>query len=82
MTIIEAFQKAENGHLITNNFLKLNDCFLKYVERGIFYQYKLNDDGGKPIFIYTVTQFTIAEIISIGWEVVENKWFLAEKDEL
>jgi hypothetical protein len=71
MTIIEAFQKAENGALITNGFLKGRDHFLKYMGLGVFYEYELVN--GKPGFKYIVREFPISYIISIDWEIVPNE---------
>ncbi len=39
MNIIEAIQAAENGQLITNNFLEMSDQFLKYINGGVFFKY-------------------------------------------
>ncbi len=73
MTIIEAFQNAENGKLITNNFLKTRDHFLKYIRAGVFYEYELVND--KPIYKYEVRDFSFGDIISIGWEVLDKNYF-------
>lgn len=70
MNIIEAIQKAENGELITNNFLKTHNSFLKYISGGVFYEYELIDD--KPIYKYEVREFSMAEVLSTGWETVPN----------
>jgi hypothetical protein len=72
MTIIEAFQQAENGKLITNNFLKSRGHILKYISGGVFYQYELIND--KTTYKYEVRNFSLAEIITIGWEVLEKNW--------
>jgi hypothetical protein len=72
MTIIEAFQQAENGKLITNNFLKSRGHILKYISGGVFYQYELID--GKTKYKYEVREFPLADIISIGWEVLDKNW--------
>lgn len=72
MTIIEAFQNAENGKLITNNFLKSHGHILKYIGAGVFYQYELIDD--KTTYKYEVREFPLAYIISTGWEIVEKNW--------
>ena len=72
MTIIEAIQRAENGKLITNNFIK--GRFLKYIQGGIFYEYELIN--GKPEYKYEVRHFSMAEILSIGWEVLEKNPFI------
>lgn len=73
MTIIEAIQRAENGALITNNFLKINEMFLKYIRGGVFYQYEIVD--GKPVYKYEVREFSMAYILSIGWEVLDVDYF-------
>ena len=73
MNIIEAIQQAENGALITNNFLKFTNSFLKYMGSGVFYQYKLFDD--KPVYKYEVRDFSIAYILSTGWEVLPVNYF-------
>lgn len=73
MNIIEAIQHAENGKLITNNFLNRIDDFLKYQKNGVFYRYTI--ENGKPQYKYEVREFSMAEILSIGWEVVENNYF-------
>lgn len=67
-------QSAENGHLITNNFMKLNNRFLKYINGGVFYEYELVDE--KPIYKYEVRNFSMGEIFSIGWEVLTVNPFL------
>ena len=41
MNIIEAVQKAENGVLITNNFLKSRNIFLQYVKTEYLQNMKL-----------------------------------------
>lgn len=74
MNIIEAMQKAEQGKLITNNFLKISNNVLKYVRNGEFEQYEIID--GILNYRFKVTQFTYAFIISIGWEVVEGDYYL------
>ena len=61
MNIIEAIQQAENGDLITNNFLKITDSFLKYMGNGVFYQYEVRD-------------FSMAYVLSTGWEVLTFEW--------
>jgi hypothetical protein len=74
MNIIEAMQSAENGFLITDNFLKSINCFLKYEKGGVFYQYKIVG-GGEAIFSFAVRNFTMAQVLSTGWEVVEDIYF-------
>ncbi len=71
MNIIEAFQSAENGKLITNNFLKTRNHVLKYISRGVFFQYEII--GDKTEYKYEVRGFDFGEIMSIGWEIVEQK---------
>ncbi len=73
MNIIEAIQQAENGALITNNFLKTSNSFLKYMGKGIFYEYTLVRD--KPVYKYEVRDFSTAYVISIGWEVLPVNYF-------
>lgn len=73
MNIIEAIQSAENGDLISNNFMNLNNSFLKYNGGGVFLQYQLVNN--KPVFKYTVRNFSMAEIISTGWEVLNVDYF-------
>lgn len=73
MNIIEAIQQAENGALITNNFLKFTNSFLKYMGNGVFYQYTLVND--KPVYKYEVRDFSMAYVISTGWEIVPVKYF-------
>jgi hypothetical protein len=73
MNIIEAMQQAENGKLITNNFLKMSDKILKYMGKGVFYQYQIIN--GKPEYKYPVRNFDFAEIISNAWEVVTTQYF-------
>ena len=69
MNIIQAFQEAEKGKLITNNFLKSINHFLKYVSDGVFYEYNLIE--GKPNYRYEVRKFSTAEIISTDWEIID-----------
>lgn len=71
MTIVEAMQKAENGHLITNNFMK--GWFLMYMGEGTFWQYQIIEDD--VVCRYSLTKFSFAEVISIGWEIVPNIYF-------
>ncbi len=74
MGIVEAVQKAEGGELITNNFLKPVGLFLRYMGNGVFNEYEIED--GIPKFKYQRRYFSMAYILSIGWETVENKeWF-------
>ncbi len=73
MNIIEAMQAAESGKLITNNFLKLNDRFLKYIKNGVFYQYEIED--GEAMYRYEVREFSMAHVLSIGWEIVDKDYF-------
>mgnify|MGYP003375084777 CR=1 FL=1 len=76
MDIIEAIQQAESGKLITNNFLKINDYFLKYIKNGVFAQYKIINK--KAVYCYEVRNFSYAECISIGWEVLTENYFINE----
>lgn len=76
MNIIEAMQQAEGGKLITNNFLKSRGHFLKYIKGGVFFQYEVVD--GKHNYKYEVRKFSMADILSIGWEIVEDKYFEKE----
>lgn len=73
MNIIEAIQAAENGKLITNNFLKISGRFLKYDEAGVFNEYQLVND--KPEYQFDVRHFSTGEVLSIGWEVLNNNPF-------
>lgn len=73
MNIIEAIQRAEDGKLITNNFLKLNNCFLKYVKAGVFYKYQVTET--KPIFQSQVENFSMGEVLNISWEVLSDTPF-------
>ncbi len=73
MNIIEAFQAAENGALITNGFLKRIDHFLKYMGNGVFYQYQVIN--GKHEYKYPHRDFSFSDITSISWEIVENNFF-------
>ncbi|MEK6878620.1 MAG: hypothetical protein AABY22_03380 [Nanoarchaeota archaeon] len=73
MNIIEAIQHAEQGKLITNNFLKSIDDFLIYISGGVFYRYAIVN--GKPEYKYEVREFSMAEILSTGWEVLEKNYF-------
>ena len=70
MNIIEAIQKAEQGKLITNNFLKIAGKFLVYNKRGVFYEFQ--NLGSYAIYIDTHLSFSFSDIISIGWEIIEN----------
>jgi hypothetical protein len=73
MNIIEAIQTAENGKLITNNFLKIAGHFLKYEGAGVFSEYEFLTD--KPEYLYDVRHFSTAHILSIDWEVLETNPF-------
>ncbi len=68
MTIIEAIQAAEQDKLITNNFLKVWNSHLKYMGNGVFFQYELIN--GKIEYKYEVRDFSMAEILSTGWEIL------------
>ncbi len=70
MNIIEAIQKAEQGKLITNNFLKINNSFLMYIGHGLFEEFKTID--GEDKYVRDVTEFSIAHIISTGWSVLKK----------
>lgn len=73
MNIVEAIQRAENGHLITNSILKRVNHFLKYMGSGVFYEYEVI--GCKHNFKYEVRNFEVGYILDIGWEIVENNYF-------
>ena len=73
MNIIEAIQQAENGALITNNFMKSIGHFLKYMGGGVFYEYELIND--KPHYKYEIRNFSTAYVLSIGWEALEKNYF-------
>jgi hypothetical protein len=73
MNIIEAIQAAENGKLITNNFLKIAGHFLKYEGAGVFSEYHLTND--KPEYLYDVRHFSTAHVLSNAWEVLETNPF-------
>jgi hypothetical protein len=73
MNIIEAIVRAENGALITNNFMDYGNYFLKYKGEGLFHQYKVID--GKPIYIADIREFTMAYVISSGWRVLSENYF-------
>ncbi len=77
MNIIEAIQAAENGKLITNNFLKMSNNFLKYIKGGVFFQYYIEND--KPVYKYEVRSFSMAYALSIGWEIVDKNYFNNEE---
>ncbi len=76
MNIIEAIQAAEQGALITNNFLKINNRFLKYIKSGVFYEYEIIDK--KHVYKYEVREFSMGQILSIAWELVPNTFFKPE----
>lgn len=76
MNLIEAFLQAEQGKLISNNFIETNSRVLKYMGNGVFYEYEIVND--KPIYKYEVRTFTVASIISTGWYVVEKNYFIQE----
>ncbi len=71
MNIIQAIQAAEQGKLITNNFLQTIRHFLKYMGEGVFYEYEIVDD--KAVYKYEVRNFSMAEVLSAEWELVENR---------
>ncbi len=73
MNIIQAIQAAEQGSLITNNFLKMNDFFLKYINNGVFFQYKIIDK--KAIYKYEVRDFSMGHVLTTSWEIVETNYF-------
>ena len=66
MNIIEAIQAAENGWLITNNFLKPHKQYLKYVYNGIFNLYDVN--GKEPKLLSEQRTFFMHDVLTIGWE--------------
>ena len=63
MNIIEAIQHAENGKLIRNGILKRIDRVLKYMGRGVFYEYELID--GYTVYKYEVREFNMGHILTI-----------------
>lgn len=67
MNIIEAFQAAENGHLITNKTRKITDSFLRYEGNGLFNCFKIVD--GEWLFRFHERDFTLGEIFDISWEI-------------
>lgn len=73
MNIVEAIQKAEQGHLITNTFMKSYNYFLKYMGAGEFYRYEIVK--GDRQYKYAVRDFSMGDILDMGWEIVEDKWF-------
>lgn len=72
MNIIEAFQQAENGKHITNSFLKSINSFLKHIKGVVFYEYKILPDGHTE-YRFEVRDFSMADILSISWEIEEAK---------
>jgi len=74
MNIIEAIQAAEKGKLITNNYLKSVDSFIKYEGMGIFNRYMVSVSG-KAEYRFNIQDFSTAEVLSTSWEIVENKYF-------
>lgn len=74
MNIIEAFQAAENGKIITNNFLKISNNYLIYHSKGNFKRYEYNERDNSSIYTGNVSHFNMAEIISTGWQIVEKDW--------
>ncbi len=73
MNIIQAIQEAENGALITDNFMRHNNRFLKYIERGVFFQYELIEK--KPVYKFEVRNFSMADVLSIAWEILPENPF-------
>ncbi len=73
MNIIEAIQAAENGALIRNDLRKLRGHVLKYMGSGVFFEYEIIKK--KPSFKYEVRDFSMMEVISISWEIVEERYF-------
>lgn len=69
MNIVEAFQAAEQGRLITNTFLKSSVNFLKYIGNGKFHQYEIIN--GEPYYKCDVNSFPMSYILDIGWEIIE-----------
>ena len=54
--------------------MTMADSFLKYTKVGVFSKYELIDE--KPDYKYEVRDFTMAEILSTGWEVLPvNNYF-------
>lgn len=79
MNIIEAIQKAENGALITNNFLDLNKRFLKYAGNGIFDEYELVNN--KAVYLKQVNHFSVAQMVTNEWKVLYIKPFMTTAED-
>lgn len=73
MTIIEAFQKAEQGALINGCGMKKINHFLRYERDGTFHEYKFIGSN-ECKHVHRVRLFSFAEIISTDWEVLDIKW--------
>lgn len=73
MNIIEAIKEAENGALITNNILKMSNRFLKYIKNGVFFEFEIVDENAE--YKYEVRNFSMGDVLCVGWEIVENKYF-------
>ncbi len=80
MNIIEAFQAAENGALITNDSYKLFDRFLKYMGNGEFFEYELVN--GIVNYKWVVREFSLANIISTSWSILNNNPFAKQQNEI
>ena len=75
MNIIEALvQAVDKGKLVTNTSLKRMDLFLKYSKDRAFSTYRIDDDG--ITYKFETRDFSLGEILDIGWEVVKDKWEL------
>jgi hypothetical protein len=70
MNIIEAVQKAEQGKLITNCFMK-ETGFYEYVSLGVFNKHDIILN--QAYFRYSFNTFTLAEILTTSWEIIEFK---------
>ena len=80
MNIIEAIQQAENGKLITNNFLKMSNRFLEYRGEGRFFEHEIS--GLISRYNREVINFSTAEILSTGWEIVNINKVHINKEKL
>ncbi len=74
LNFFQAFQRAENGKMITNKFLKMSGQYLKYVGQGYFDLYGIQ--SREQIHLERIKEFSLGYIISTTWEVVENPWEL------
>ena len=72
MNIIQAIQAAENGAIITNNFLKLTNTYLMYIDSGVFTELHFNNNDNKFYPQGNIDRFNMAEILSTGWETYKQ----------